>query len=79
MNAHNWIDYRIFATFIVGPEYVTVLSYFKTFEDVVEAVVSHMTEQNKTLLPFVLLSGNSLSDPDANKLKEYDLPSLILE
>lgn len=79
MNASSWVDYRIFSTFVVGPEYITVLSYFKTFDDVVEEVISKMQEENKTLKPFVVLRADSLSTQDADILKEYDIPLVIME
>lgn len=72
-------DYPALTTFIVGHEYVTVLSYYGTqVPALIQAVFEHVGD-DKPHKPFVCVSCNRVSEDQFWELREMEIADLTLE
>lgn len=74
----NWEEGIVLITCIYGNQYVTVLSYHHSFEDLLDAVPEHVEGATRPC-PLVIISAGWLDHVEAQKLIENELVSLILE
>lgn len=76
-----WGDRYIFSTWIYSGRYVTVLSYTKTFGEVIDAIRESAQERGDAdPAPLILISAMNFMDEDVEALRsEEGLVTLILE
>jgi len=78
----RWQQYMVYSVFIMGGIYITTVSSYQTFEDVISAVQEHAREvlgNPDELGKLILVSHMTLGSADADLLAEGDLVDLYLE
>ena len=77
---YTWPDQKIYSTFIIGGQYKTVLSYYYSFNHVIQNLLDEFFEGDPTKAkPIVVINAGIVSPNDAEYLVANDLPDLVLE
>ena len=76
---HNWEKYIIYSVFIVGPNYISVVSYYWSFIHVMEQLLSYVEDKGYSTTPFVLLTESTKTQTDVDFMIQNNLITLVLD
>lgn len=76
---YQWRDRIIYAVFIYGGQYVAIVSWYTSFEDVSDAVREHTDQaRERDGQPLIVISATFAQDDQAAYLVDEELVTLSL-